>query len=85
MEISVCMKQVLDQEAQSSSFRVDPEAKRVIPPRGTPPVLNPFDENALEVALKLKNKQSSTITIISIGSNLAVPVIKKSLAVGADR
>ena len=82
--IIVCMKQVLDPEAPVSAFKVDPEAKRAIPPKGTPPVLNPNDENALEAALKIKDTQPTEITVISMGPQLARPVVKKSLAVGAD-
>jgi electron transfer flavoprotein beta subunit len=84
MKLVVCMKQVLDPEAPVSSFQVDPEAKRVIQPKGVPPVLNPFDENALEAALKIKDSQNAEITVISMGRNLARPVLRKSLAVGAD-
>jgi electron transfer flavoprotein beta subunit len=78
------MKQVLDPEAPVSAFKVDPELKRVIPPKGTPPVLNPNDENALEAALKIKDSQPTEITVISMGRQLARPVVKKSLAVGAN-
>lgn len=78
------MKQVPDPEAPSSSFQVDPEAKRILPSKGTPPVLNPFDENALEAALRMKDTQGAQITVISMGRNLAQPVVKKSLAAGAD-
>ncbi len=85
LKIIVCMKQVLDPEAPSSVFRVDPEAKRVIPPAGVPPVLNPFDENALEVALRIKDTQEAEITVISMGRNLAKAVVKKPLAAGADQ
>ncbi len=84
ISIVVCMKQVLDPEAPASAFKIDPEAKRAIPPKGTPPVLNPFDENALEAALKIKDAQGARITVISMGKNLARPVVKKSLAVGGD-
>ena len=84
ISIIVCMKQVLDPEAPVSAFKVDPEAKRAIPPKGTPPVLNPFDENALEAALRIKDTQGAEITVISMGRNLARPVVKKSLAAGAD-
>ena len=84
-KVIVCMKQVLDPEAPSSSFQVDPEARRVIPPKGVPPVLNPFDENALEAALKIKDTQAVEITVISMGRNLAKPVVRKSLAAGADK
>lgn len=82
--IIVCMKQVLDPEAPVSSFNIDPEAKRAIPPKGTPPVLNPNDENALEAALKIKDSQPTEITVISMGRQLARPVVKKSLAAGAN-
>jgi electron transfer flavoprotein beta subunit len=84
MTIIVCMKQVIDPEAPSSLFKVDTEAKRVIPPKGIPPVLNPFDENALEAALRIKETQGANITVISMGRNLARPVVKKSLAAGSD-
>ena len=82
--IIVCMKQVLDPEAPVSAFKIDPEVKRAIPPKGTPPVLNPNDENALEAALKVKDTQPTEITVISMGPQLARPVVKKALAVGAS-
>jgi len=50
LNIIVAVKQVLDPEAPPSIFKIDPEAKRVIPVAGIPPVLNPYDENALEAA-----------------------------------
>lgn len=39
--------------------KIDPEAKRAIPAKGTPPVLSPFDENALEAALGIKDVQEA--------------------------
>jgi len=84
MNIIVLMKQVIDPEAPVSAFSIDAEAKRAIPPKGTPPVLSPYDENALEAALKIKEAQSAEITVIVMGTHLAKPVMKKSLAVGAD-
>jgi len=84
IRVIVCMKQVLDPEAPTSSFQVDPEAKRVTPPKGVPPVLNPFDENALEAALRIKDTQGAEITVVSMGQKLARPVVKKSLAAGSD-
>lgn len=83
MKIVVCIKQVIDPEAPVSSFAVDEEAKKAIPPKGSPPVLNPYDENALEAALLLKDIQEAEITVLSMGPQIARPVIKKSLAVGA--
>ena len=84
LTIIVCMKQVIDPEAPVSLFKVDVEAKRAVPPVGTPPVLNPFDENALEAALRVKDTREAKVTVLSMGRNLAKPVINKSLAAGAD-
>ena len=84
MRIIVCIKQVPDPTSSSSGTTVDTEAKRVILPQGTPPVLNPYDENALEAALMIKDAQGARITVISAGRNLAKAVLRKSLAAGAD-
>jgi len=84
MRIIVCIKQVPDPSASSSDTTVDTEAKRVIPPQGTPPVISPYDENALEAAIKIKDAQGATVKVISAGRNLAKPVLRKSLAAGAD-
>lgn len=84
MKIIVCIKQVPDPQASSTGTKVDPEAQRVIMPQGTPPVMSPYDENALEAALRIKDAQGAEITVISAGMNLAKPVLRKSLAVGAD-
>jgi len=43
MNIIVCVKQVPDPEIPLAKFRIDPDAKRVIPPEGIPPVISPFD------------------------------------------
>jgi len=84
MLIVVCVKQVLDPEMPRSVFKIDPQEKRVVPPRGTPPVLSPFDENALEAALRIKDQHGAKVIAISMGSTLAQPVLRKTLAAGAD-
>jgi electron transfer flavoprotein beta subunit len=83
--IIVCMKQVLDPEIPLSLFRIDTEAKQAIPPKATPPVFSPFDENALEAALKIKDAQEAKVTVISLGKKLTRAVVKASLAAGADQ
>lgn len=84
LNIIVCIKVVTDPEAPTSTFKIDPEGQHVIPAQGVPPVLNPYDENCLEAALRIKDSQPSKITVISLGKNIPKAVIKKSLAVGAD-
>jgi electron transfer flavoprotein beta subunit len=79
------MKQVLDPEAPLSLFKIDSEAKQGVLPKATPPVLSPFDENALEAALKIKDSQPATITVISLGKKLTRAVVRAPLAAGADQ
>jgi electron transfer flavoprotein beta subunit len=83
LDILVCIKQVLDPEAPVSAFSIDRESKRATQ-RGAAPVMNPFDENALEAALRVKDTHGSKITVISIGHGLSKAILRKSLAVGAD-
>lgn len=83
--IIVCMKQVLDPEIPLSLFHVDSEVKRAIQPKATPPVLSPFDENALEAALKIKDAQEANVTVISLGKKLTRAVVTSALAAGADQ
>jgi len=80
----VCCKQVIDPEAPPASFRVDASSNKVVPPQGVPPVINPFDENAVEAALKIKDDQGGKITAITLGTNLLRDVVKKPLSMGAD-
>ena len=48
--------------------------------------INPFDENALEEALRLKEKElASEITVVSIGDEKNQDVLRHGLAMGANR
>ena len=48
--------------------------------------INPFDENALEEALRIKEKiQSTEISVVSIGNSKNQDVLRHGLAMGADR
>jgi electron transfer flavoprotein beta subunit len=84
MKIIVCVKQVLDPEIPPAKFKIDAEAKKVIPPPGVPPVISVFDERAVEAACRLKDKQGGTITVISLGPAKAADVVKHAIAMGAD-
>jgi len=53
MNIIVLIKQIIDPEMPPSKFKIDTQAKRVIPPEGVPLVINPFDAQAVEAALRL--------------------------------
>ncbi len=84
LKIAVLAKQVIDPEMPMAAFRVDSEAKIVVTPPNIPPVVNGFDENAVEAALQIKDSQEATITVISSGTSFALDVMKKPLSMGAD-
>ena len=84
MNMIVCCKQVIDPEAPPASFKVDTSANKVVPPAGVPPVISPFDEQAIEAALRIKDAQGGKITVITLGTGLLRDVVKKPLSMGAD-
>ncbi|MEW6440644.1 MAG: electron transfer flavoprotein subunit beta/FixA family protein [bacterium] len=85
MNIIVCIKQVPDPEGPQSCFVINPRTSRV-EPKGIPPVLSLFDENALEAALKIRDNRAEKvkITVVSMGKRISQAVLEKALAVGAD-
>ena len=88
MKIVVCVKQIPNPEIASSVFRVDEEAKTVIPVPGLPPVISPFDEQAVEAALRIRDAAGADsgieIIVVTMGPKGARTVIKAALALGAD-
>lgn len=86
LAIVVCVKQVPDPECGRDSFTINSEALRV-EPRGISPVLSPFDENALEAALRIRESLAAgevSITAVSVGKKISRTVVETALAVGAD-
>lgn len=84
MKMIVCVKQVIDPETPAASFKIDPEAKRALASKDKPMVISPFDENAVEAALKVKDSAGGNVAILSMGGESAKEVIKHSLAMGGD-
>jgi len=84
LTIAVCAKQVVDPEAPLSLFQIAEDGRNLVPPPGTPPVISTFDENALEAALRIKDQGGARVIVLSLGNKLAKPVLKKTLAAGAD-
>lgn len=84
LHIIVTVKQVVDPEMPLSAYSLDAAGPRVVTPTTFQPVLNGFDEHALEAALRLKDSQGATITVVSVGGQFALDIMKKTLAMGAD-
>ena len=62
MNILVCAKQVPD----TTVIKIDP-VKHTLIRTGVPSILNTFDTYALETALRLREAEGGTITVISMG------------------
>ena len=85
MHIAVLIKQIPSPEAAFSMFRIDEQAMKVVPVAGVPLVVSPFDEQAVEAALRIRESTGTAkITAISIGPDSARNALKHALAMGAD-
>jgi len=79
MNIIVCAKQVID----VSEMKIDSSTKKPIL-QGVPQKINDIDKNAMEEAIKIKDKQGGKITVLTVGTSDAKERIKELLAMGAD-
>ncbi len=52
--------------------------------RSVEAVLNPCDENGVEAAVQLKEKQDAKVTVLCMGPEHADETVRKALAMGAD-
>ncbi len=85
MNMVVCVKQVIDPEAPAAAFKIDAEAKRAVSSKEVEMKISPFDENAVEAALKVKDVAGEgKVMVLSMGGESAKDVIKHSLAMGGD-
>jgi electron transfer flavoprotein beta subunit len=81
--IIVCLKTVADPEGPASAFEIHPELKKVVP-LGIPPVINPYDEAALEMALRLKALWGGRVVAVNVSEKSMTSILRKALTVGAD-
>ncbi len=81
MKIIVCVSHVPD---TTTKINVASDGKN-IDTAGVKFILNPYDEFAVEEALKLREKNSGEVIAISVGSDSAKEAIRQALAMGADK
>ena len=79
VKIIVLVKQVL----QTAELKIDKASKGIVT-QGVPRVISETDKNALEEAVRLKEKHGGKITAISMGSPEAKEALREALAMGAD-
>lgn len=82
MKILVAVKRVVDYKA---SIRVKADGSGV-DTQNVKMSMNPFDEIAVEEAVRLKEKNiANEILAVSIGTDLSQEILRTALAMGADR
>ncbi|MBD3177198.1 MAG: electron transfer flavoprotein subunit beta [Armatimonadia bacterium] len=81
MKIVVCIKQV----PATTNVRIDPETNALIR-EGVESQVNPFDENAIEAALQIKDaaEEECQVIALSMGPPQAEDALRDAIAMGCD-
>lgn len=79
MNIVVCIKQV----PGTTQVKINPETGTLIRD-GVEAVVNPFDEYAIEEALRIRERAGGVVKVITMGPPQAENALKSAIAMGAD-
>ena len=79
MNIVVLIKQVV----ATTNVKINPENGTLIR-EGVESILNPFDEYAVEEALRIKEKLGGKVTVLTMGPPQAKDIIRKTIGMGVD-
>ena len=79
MNIVVCIKQV----PGSTQVKINPDTGTLMRD-SVDAVVNPFDEYAIEEALRIKEKVGGTIKVLTMGPPQATDALRSAIAMGAD-
>ncbi len=79
MNILVCIKQV----PETTDVRINPETNTLIR-EGVKSIINPFDLYAIEEGVRLKEKNTGTVTVITMGPPQAEGALREAISMGAD-
>ena len=79
MNIVVCIKQV----PGTTQVRINPETGTLIRD-GVEAVVNPFDEYAIEEALRIREKAGGVVKVITMGPPQAEIALRSTIAMGVD-
>ncbi len=80
MKIVVCIKQVPDTETR---IRIAPGGAGIVE-TDVNWIVSPYDEFALEEALRLKEKNGGEVVLVTLGPERAQSALRSGLAMGAD-
>ena len=80
MKIIVCVKQVPDTETR---IRIASQGASIVE-QDVNWVVSPYDELAIEEALKIKEKHGGEVVLVSLGPDRVQTALRNGLAMGAD-
>ncbi len=78
LNIIVTAKQVIDHELPASALTIDETSTQVTALSSFKPIVNGFDDYALEAALRLKEAGGANITVLSVGRQFDVNTMRKN-------
>jgi electron transfer flavoprotein alpha/beta subunit len=79
MNIIVCVKQVPD----AKDVRLDPKTN-TLAREGVQSIMNPYDQHALEEAVRIKESLGGEVIVVTMGPPQAEAVLRQAISCGAD-
>jgi electron transfer flavoprotein beta subunit len=79
MNIIVCVKQVPD----AKDVRLDPKTN-TLAREGVQSIMNPYDQHAVEEAVRIKESLGGEVTVVTMGPPQAEAVLRQAISCGAD-
>jgi len=79
MNIIVCIKQV----PNTTDVKIDP-VKNTLIREGVESIINPFDTYAIEEAVRLKERFSGKVTVVTMGPLQAESALREAISLGCD-
>ena len=79
MHIIVCIKQV----PNTTDVKIDP-VKNTLIREGVESIINPFDTYAIEEAVRLKERFTGKVTVVTMGPPQAETALKEAISLGCD-
>ncbi len=80
MQVVVLVKQVADTDARIKLA----DGKQDIDRQSASLIVNPYDEMAVEEALRIREKHGATVWVVTLGEAKAEEALRTALAMGAD-
>jgi electron transfer flavoprotein alpha/beta subunit len=79
LKIVVCIKQVPD----TADVKINPETNTLVR-EGVPSIINPFDMNAIEAGLQIRDEVGGEVVALTMGPPQAEDALREAISMGVD-